>query len=217
MKIPRIHTTRSAFTLLELLVVISIIAVLASLSFPAITGVMVNARKAQARNDMSQIASAIKLYYTEYGKYPAGAATSGTTDTVFGTTTSDNKNIINILRYNGPTGQQPDPNNENPRQIKFIEPKVTDMKKACVNKANGNWYDPWGTQYLIFIDADYANDIDVTAAFSDASMNSTNKPQVSVGVASVGYYYVKNKTKPMPSVMPAARAYNSSTDLLSWQ
>jgi prepilin-type N-terminal cleavage/methylation domain-containing protein len=210
------HSTRSAFTLIELLVVISIIAVLASLSFPAITGVMVNARKAQARNDMSQIASAIKLYYTEYGKYPAGAATSGSTDTVFGTTASANSNIIDILRYNGPTGWT-DANSENPRQIKFIEPKVTDMKKACVNKTDGNWYDPWGTQYLIFIDADYANDIDVTAAFSDASMNSTNKPQVSVGVASVGYYYVKNKYKTQQLVMPGARAYNSSTDLLSWQ
>ena len=85
--------------------------------------------------------------------------------------------------------------------------------KAGVNKSDGNWYDPWGTQYAIFIDADYAGDIDVSGVFS----GMTTKPPFSVGVASRGYYYAKqNMTPAAPAYVPT-QAYDSKTDLLSWQ
>ena len=214
MKNPRLQPSRSAFTLIELLVVISIIAVLASLSIPAVTGVMVNARKAQARNDMAQLASAIKLYYTEYGRYPLDPTQNITTDVSYGIGASGNDQIVSVLRYKTSTSvTQTILDSINPRQIKFIEPKVTTSNKACVNTTDGRWYDPWGTQYIIFIDADYAGDIDATAAFTDI----TTKPSVSVGVASVGYNYVKTKVSPQPAALSAARAYNKSNDLLSWQ
>ncbi|MFM8981956.1 MAG: type II secretion system protein, partial [Spartobacteria bacterium] len=55
------------FTLIELLVVISIIAVLAALAFPAVNGAMDSARKARAKSDVAQIATAVVAYETEYG------------------------------------------------------------------------------------------------------------------------------------------------------
>src|SRR3954447_9976693 len=61
---------RNGFTLLELLVVIAIVVVLAGLLFPAVQSVLERAKKVQAKNDLTQIVTAVNAYYTEYGKYP---------------------------------------------------------------------------------------------------------------------------------------------------
>lgn len=216
----------SAFTLIELLVVISIIAVLASLTFSGVGTAMVAAKKVQAKNDMAQIANAVQFYYTEYGKYPTGAATSGTTDLVFGKAESNNK-IINVLRYRGPNNWT-DTNNENPRQIKFIEPKLVSMAKGGVYDSlgatgDGNWYDPWGTQYLIFIDGDYGSDILVNTCFGGVG-DGDGKVPVSVGAASVGYYYAYTKASPQPQTIGSSLSFTGEnaikvkkTVLLSWQ
>ena len=60
----------NAFTLIELLVVIAIIAILVGLFFPAFSAVQNQARKAQAKNDLTQIVNAVNAFYTEYGQYP---------------------------------------------------------------------------------------------------------------------------------------------------
>src|SRR3954465_3132550 len=59
-----------AFTLIELLVVIVIIAVLAGLAFPVFQSIQNSAKKTQAKNDLTQIVTAVNAFYTEYGKYP---------------------------------------------------------------------------------------------------------------------------------------------------
>ncbi|MEP6709280.1 MAG: prepilin-type N-terminal cleavage/methylation domain-containing protein, partial [Verrucomicrobiota bacterium] len=66
----RIGKDVSGFTLLELLVVIAIITVLAGLLFPAFIGAQKQAKKTQAKNDVTQIVTAVNGFYTEYGKYP---------------------------------------------------------------------------------------------------------------------------------------------------
>src|SRR5437016_11394592 len=76
------------FTLIELLVVIAIIAILIGLLFPAFSAVQNQARRTQAKNDLTQIVNAVNAFYTEYGKYPIVTA-----DTIFsGTTGSPNNN-----------------------------------------------------------------------------------------------------------------------------
>src|SRR6266404_4619131 len=64
-----------AFTLTELLVVITIIVVLLGLLFPAFQGVQNQAKKTQAKNDLAQIVTAVNAFYTEYGRYPTAATT----------------------------------------------------------------------------------------------------------------------------------------------
>ena len=59
-----------AFTLIELLVVIAIIAILIGLLFPAFRAVQDQAKRTQAKNDLTQIVNAVNAYYTDYGKYP---------------------------------------------------------------------------------------------------------------------------------------------------
>ncbi len=61
---------QNGFTLLELLVVIAIVVVLAGLLFPAVQSVLERAKKVQAKNDLTQIVTAVNAFYTEYGRYP---------------------------------------------------------------------------------------------------------------------------------------------------
>ena len=220
MKNPRSHRSGAAFTLIELLVVISIIAILASLTFTGVASAMVSAKKVSARSDMSQIATAVQLYYAEYGKYPV---LSATTDTAFGVGNTGNDQVVSVLRYQAVGSiitQSVLDNSMNTRQIKFLQPKVmttgtTTATKGAVNFSTGKWYDPWGTQFIIFIDGDYGGDINPAAAFTDAVF--TTKPSVSVGVASVGYYYTKKNLTQVDALPSAGRAYDKSADLLSWQ
>src|SRR5438270_6244058 len=96
MKFPA--TKAHGFTLIELIVVILIIATLAALLVPAASRTLDRAKSAQAKNDVTQIVTAVNAFYTEYGTYPV---TAGGGDATF---TTDNSAVINALRAaNGDT------------------------------------------------------------------------------------------------------------------
>jgi prepilin-type N-terminal cleavage/methylation domain-containing protein len=59
-----------AFTLIELLIVISVIALLAALTFPAVRGARISVMRARARSEMIQIGTAIERYKDKLGYYP---------------------------------------------------------------------------------------------------------------------------------------------------
>jgi prepilin-type N-terminal cleavage/methylation domain-containing protein len=63
-------TSLMAFTLIELLVVISVIAVLAGLTFPAVQGVKRSAIRTRARNELTQLETAIERFQQKLGYYP---------------------------------------------------------------------------------------------------------------------------------------------------
>src|SRR2546425_12968038 len=91
----------SAFTLIELLVVIAIIIILIGFLFPAFRGVQDQAKRTQAKNDLTQIVTAVNAFYTEYGKYPLATA-----DTIY--LGASNAALFNELRATSAT--------QNPRQ-----------------------------------------------------------------------------------------------------
>jgi type II secretory pathway pseudopilin PulG len=145
---------REAFTLIELLVVISIIIILAGMLFPAYRGAQNQARKAQAKNDVTQIVTAVNAFYTEYGRYPL----SPTADTTYGPGGAPvtNQTLFNSLRGLDPT--------DNPRQVVFISPpdaKSTTNPKAGIGSGGtlGQFFDPWGTNYVVRIDGTYDNQL----------------------------------------------------------
>lgn len=60
-----------AFTLIELLIVITIIGILAVALIPRLTGGPGRARDAQRKSDLQQIATALEFYNDDNGTYPA--------------------------------------------------------------------------------------------------------------------------------------------------
>jgi prepilin-type N-terminal cleavage/methylation domain-containing protein len=66
---------RAGFTLVELLVVISIIAVLASILLPTLSRAKVKAQVAKASTEINELANAVNAYYANYSRMPASPAT----------------------------------------------------------------------------------------------------------------------------------------------
>src|SRR2546423_5952954 len=106
---------KNAFTLIELLVVITIIIILMGLLFPAFRGAQDQAKRAQAKNDLTQIVTAVNAFYTEYGKYPLKDSSQGS-ETSF---TTDNSNLIYTLQAIASGDNANDA--LNPRKIPFIQ------------------------------------------------------------------------------------------------
>lgn len=153
---------KSAFTLIELLVVIAIIGVLMGLLFPAVNGALDSARKAAAQNDVVQIANAITMFETEYGKLPT------TTPTVLPV----GGDVLSALMGSNVSDL-------NPRRIVFLE--VPDAKSKKSGFTNGNYVDPWNGIYQFIVDAGYSNQIVVPGNTNNiARSNTTLRKRVAV-------------------------------------
>src|SRR5947207_8540933 len=68
----------AAFTLIEMIVVMLIIATLTALFMGGASSVFDRARKTQAKNDVTQLVTAINAFYTEYGRYPVPVTSTAT-------------------------------------------------------------------------------------------------------------------------------------------
>lgn len=149
----------SGFTLVELLVVISIIVVLAAMSFGAANMAINKAKRTQALNDAMGLQSAIERYYNEYSKLPDFGMTGdeATTDGQSGA------ELLKILlgKEDVASGMQ------NPRQIVFLNAKESKSKAkgGLVYSSGGSsanpegYYDAWGNPFHIKIDDDYDQEI----------------------------------------------------------
>lgn len=62
---------RCGFSLIELMVVVAIIGALAAMAIPRLTGATTAAKEARIQADLATIGTAVELYYTKHGKYPA--------------------------------------------------------------------------------------------------------------------------------------------------
>lgn len=61
---------RNGFTLVELLVTISILGVLMAIALVSFRGAQVVARDTQRKTELEEIRSALEVYRTDYGTYP---------------------------------------------------------------------------------------------------------------------------------------------------
>ena len=172
---------KPGFTLIELLVVIAIIAILIGLLFPAFSAVQNQAKRTQAKNDLTQIVNAVNAFYTEYGKYPV----SGTVEVTFGAGGSPTTNETLFTELRGctvATGSCPAAASINTRQIVFISPP--DVKNAASPRSGigtttgtGQYFDPWGNNYTVRIDGDYNNQV-----VNPYSANAGATPNLQIGV-----------------------------------
>ncbi len=149
--------SEGGFTLIELLVVITIIAILIGLLFPAFKGVQDQAKRTQAKNDITQVVTAVNAFYTEYGQYPypANVANTGTDpQDLFAADDDNNNKLFDVLRADPQNGTA---QTYNPKLIGFFQPTVAkDLTKPRSGiGGNGRLYDPWGSCYRIRIDNNY--------------------------------------------------------------
>ena len=140
------HALKSpqGFTIAELMVVVAIIVILMSLLFPAVQGALEAAKKAQAKNDVTQIATAIVAYDTEYGRLPS---------------TNPAPEVLNFAQapYNALIASN---DTLNPRKIIFLE--VLNYKRGKGGISNGVFVDPWANSYYVAADSDYDNRVGVS-------------------------------------------------------
>jgi general secretion pathway protein G len=75
-----------AFTLVELLVVMAVIAILIGISLAAMSGVQDGAARSRARTEIAAISTALESYKLDNGAYPgqSGMPTAGNTDPTAG-------------------------------------------------------------------------------------------------------------------------------------
>ena len=197
------------FTLIELITVISIILILMGLLFPAITGIKELAKKAQAKNDVTNIVTAVKAFYTEYGCYP-GTPTSVAAPLLFAGADPSNSNGALLAQL---TGTSATTGTANTRGIVFIE--VPSAKSTTAPKAGisgGIWYDPWGTPYCVGVDYSYVNQIPQSIHFYK---DTTFNPVYSGVIAfSVGKDKLQGNKGDRYYISTAGA---NSDDVISWQ
>jgi prepilin-type N-terminal cleavage/methylation domain-containing protein len=156
------ESRRDAFTLIELLTVIAIIAVLMSLLFAVVNKAKDSARRAVAKNDLVQIAAAVNAYYNDYGVYPITPPVSGSgTEVTFATDNSDLMYTLRAVASGANNG-----NVLNPKLTVYLDvPAVKNPSAPKEGIYDGIWYDPWGPQpgkpesgvYHVRIDGSYSN------------------------------------------------------------
>ena len=71
------HTTNKGFTLIEILVVVSIIASISSVVLVGIKAAQANGRDSARNSNSLQVRNALALYETEHGGVPSGEGVDG--------------------------------------------------------------------------------------------------------------------------------------------
>jgi len=138
------HRTKSGFTLVEILVVITIIAILAGLGFGGIQAALRKARKTAALNSTTQLTVAIDNFFDEYNFLPLSD------DPIFET---NEGNLIQIL-----SGEE---QVINTKRQQFFTAKEAKAQKDGIEYSNpARLYDPWGGGFKVRLDTDYDNRIE---------------------------------------------------------
>jgi prepilin-type N-terminal cleavage/methylation domain-containing protein len=145
------------FTLVELLVVISIIVVLAALSFGAAQVAIKKGNTLKTKTDATALATAFEQYYQEYSKLPT--LTGGMEE--IRTEGEAGIELLEIL-----LGKEDDTGTmQNPRKIPFLSVGTgkTKNKGGLIYSRNGGQieglYDAWGNAYFVKLDVDYEDEI----------------------------------------------------------
>ena len=124
---------KRGFTLIEMLLVITIIAILVALLFPAIKQALLKAEIAKAKTTVLSIATALKAFNSQYGYWPTTLASPSTPQQV------------NISYFTSAAG--------NSLGITFLDYSQKDVDSG------GYILDPWKKRYWFACDTGYNNTV----------------------------------------------------------
>ncbi|MEM9446652.1 MAG: type II secretion system protein [Verrucomicrobiota bacterium] len=149
---------RSGFTLVELLVVMTIVAILMGLAIPGVGIAFEAAKKAQAGVVVNQLKVAMTNYKTEYGRWPVYALQNPEPDEIL---------EAGMLYYMLTGTEEKSKQMDNPRRIPFMEFNLKDLRQGPPDANNvrppvnpedaDTFVDPWNREYLMVFDLDYDN------------------------------------------------------------
>ncbi|MCC6352778.1 MAG: type II secretion system protein [Verrucomicrobiae bacterium] len=150
----------SAFTLVELLVVMSIIAALAGLLFPVAGGVNMQVRKVKTKTLFASIKMGLDQYYTEYQRMPQLSGAGGGGDISFQSDEPMGRELLSAI-----TGDVDDDVGKrlNPKTISFCEFSEKQMKDNDSRGLGGYLVDGFGNPFYMIMDFDYDGKIDRNA------------------------------------------------------
>jgi prepilin-type N-terminal cleavage/methylation domain-containing protein len=163
---------RLAFSLIELLVVIGIIAILAAMLMPAVLKGMNTGKVTKAKMEMVRLNTAITKYETDYGRMPVSSlamqrSAAGNEDYTYGGSflnlalgpgnwISDNNEVMAVLldleKFGDGTVTINAGHVKNPQRSVSFEAKWVSDKVSPGIGLDGILRDPWGNPYIISMD-----------------------------------------------------------------
>jgi len=172
---PDLVLSAAAFSLVELLLVASIIALLTALILPVANRARLKAKTQQARLEIGQVSSALSDYKSQYGRFPVSAEVAESAerlqeDMTYGAVieethrwlagpcflTNNSELMAGLLDLEFFGDGAPTLNYghvQNPQRTKFLEARFRGGTKAMPGVGiDGVYRDPWGSPYLITLD-----------------------------------------------------------------
>ncbi len=161
---------KRGFTLVELMVVISIIVVRAGLVLAGLTIAQNKAEQVKAKADVANLLNAVKRYEMDYNELPLPLSLNGITEnsnsnkfTALGSVENDDEMVeydkllqlltqMNITDGNNTDApnylnNRPKKERRNGRGLKFLDAPPDFTEEGML--------DPWGSRYVILLDSDY--------------------------------------------------------------
>lgn len=126
------NRNHSAFTLVELLVVIGILAILAGMLMPAIRTAMEKGERTQAKADATMLVTAWEHYHNKYGRW------------MF--VDSESNIVMNAVVMSAMQGYYTNKDSRNPDNIQFLEINPKSIQP------DGAFADPWTNTYRVIFD-----------------------------------------------------------------
>jgi general secretion pathway protein G len=133
------RSTRSGFSLIEVVAAVGIMVLMAGVVVPAVGAQMKKSRIGRAKSDMSTIQLAFNTYFVDTGVWPS----NGT----FSATTNLQDNFIGFPCFYTNVFSQPDW--AGPYLNDGVRVSATVMNVATTNPAQGGLRDPWGNPYRV--------------------------------------------------------------------
>ena len=148
-------TRRRGFTLVELLVVITIVAVLAAMSFAGVNVALKKTRTTEAQSYATGIEKAVNSFYSDYSRLPDFTQDEIKTDS------SQGADLLKVLMAEE-DGQR---DLDNSRKIIYLEVKEGKGRKGGLMRSKSGsqdiegLYDPFGNPFTVVLNSNYEDEL----------------------------------------------------------